>query len=308
MPQEYWTPEKKEEWIAQQLRSIQDPIQRAIFLNKLYTNGTIRQIEQEKEIMQISKIDQKEREEEEKEARQLQREIDREQRIEAKTLRMREEKRRYDEGKAKTAAEKKAEAARTAAEIKAEEARIKAEQTAIAAQQKEIQKKEDNIRKLTPFKTFEDIYEAERKSKTQQLTTLEDEDKLRDQILKDRLNLKDLNIEKTQEGFIKKTIVPIYKVDGEKVDPKKYKREEALNKLSENSIERNEERLKAIINTKKMLQEQLKAAPPSNRFDETINYNLDTLKETDIMKSATRKYQEQIRRRTLPNDVPTPQF
>ena len=68
----YWTPERKEKWIAEQLRNIEDPIQRAIFLNKLYTDGTISQIEQEKETMRISKIDEEKREEEEKEARLLQ--------------------------------------------------------------------------------------------------------------------------------------------------------------------------------------------------------------------------------------------
>jgi len=286
----YWTPERKEKWIAEQLRNIEDPIQRAIFLNKLYTDGTISQIEQEKKTMRISKIEEEKREEEEKEARQLQKEIDREKRAEAKTLRLREEQRAYEEGKAKRAAEKKA-----------EDARIKAEE-------KEIQKKEDTIRNLTPFKTFEDIYEEERKSKTQQLAKLEDEDKLRDRILKDRLNLKDLNIKKTEEGFINKKIVPTYFVDGELVDPKKYKKEKALNELAQRGIERNEERLKAIIKTKQMLQDQLKNAPPASMLDESINYNLNTLKDTDIMKSATRKYQEQIRRRILPGDVPTPQF
>ena len=44
MPSHYWTPERKEKWIAEQLRNIEDPIQRAIFLNKLYTDGTISQI------------------------------------------------------------------------------------------------------------------------------------------------------------------------------------------------------------------------------------------------------------------------
>ena len=212
-----------------------------------------------------------------------------------------EEQRAYEEGKAKRAAEKKAEDARIKAEKKAEEDRIKAEE-------KEIQKKEDTIRNLTPFKTFEDIYEEERKSKTQQLAKLEDEDKLRDRILKDRLNLKDLNIKKTEEGFINKKIVPTYFVDGQIVDPKKYKKEKALNELAQRGIERNEERLKAIIKTKQMLQDQLKNAPPASMLDESINYNLNTLKDTDIMKSATRKYQEQIRRRILPGDVPTPQF
>ena len=301
MPSHYWTPERKEKWIAEQLRNIEDPIQRAIFLNKLYTDGTISQIEQEKKTMRISKIEEEKREEEEKEARQLQKEIDREKRAEAKTLRLREEQRAYEEGKAKRAAEKKAEDARIKAEKKAEEDRIKAEE-------KEIQKKEDTIRNLTPFKTFEDIYEEERKSKTQQLAKLEDEDKLRDRILKDRLNLKDLNIKKTEEGFINKKIVPTYFVDGELVDPKKYKKEKALNELAQRGIERNEERLKAIIKTKQMLQDQLKNAPPASMLDESINYNLNTLKDTDIMKSATRKYQEQIRRRILPGDVPTPQF
>jgi hypothetical protein len=308
MPSHYWTPERKEKWIAEQLRNIEDPIQRAIFLNKLYTDGTISQIEQEKETMRISKIDEEKREEEEKEARLLQKEIAREQRAEAKTLRLREEQRAYEEGKAKTAAEKKAEEARRKAEKKAEEDRIKAEEDRIKAEEKEIQKKEDTIRNLTPFKTFEDIYEEERKSKTQQLAKLEDEDKLRDRILKDRLNLKDLNIKKTEEGFINKKIVPTYFVDGQLVDPKKYKKEKALNELAQRGIERNEERLKAIIKTKQMLQDQLKNAPPASILDESINYNLDTLKDTDIMKSATRKYQEQIRRRILPSDVPTPQF
>ena len=308
MPSHYWTPERKEKWIAEQLRNIEDPIQRAIFLNKLYTDGTIGQIEQEKETMRISKINEEKREEEEKEAKLLQKEIDREKRAEARTLRLREEQRAYQEGKAKRAAEKKAEEARTKAEKKAEEDRIKAEEDRIKAEEKEIQKKEDTIRNLTPFKTFEDIYEEERKSKTQQLAKLEDEDKLRDRILKDRLNLKDLNIKKTEEGFINKKIVPTYFVDGQLVDPKKYKKAKALNELAQRGIERNEERLKAIIKTKQMLQDQLKNAPPASMLDESINYNLNTLKDTDIMKSATRKYQEQIRRRILPGDVPTPQF
>ena len=145
MPSHYWTPERKEKWIAEQLRNIEDPIQRAIFLNKLYTDGTISQIEQEKETMRISKIDEKEREEEEKEARQLQKEIDREKRAEAKTLRLREEQRAYQEGKAKTAAEKKA-----------EEARIKAEEKKIG-DEKEL---EDSFRdERAKFQSFESFYD-----------------------------------------------------------------------------------------------------------------------------------------------------
>ena len=309
MPSHYWTPERKEKWIAEQLRNIEDPIQRAIFLNKLYTDGTISQIEQEKETMRISKIDEKEREEEEKEARQLQKEIDREKRAEAKTLRLREEQRAYQEGKAKTAAEKKA-----------EEARIKAEEKKIG-DEKEL---EDSFRdERAKFQSFESFYDdalakrkkqfADEKTNTEkELAKVADLSKKEFEIQKLKNKLKVIG-EKTIGSGKRATIVKT--IDGVALAgdaETKIANAEKQNRNTQFEIDFKQKQLEVLKNKRNELQTQLNKIPANQARLDQIPTSYDFDDQTDyqdpFIKDAVAEYSKLIKKRMRPGDVPTPQY
>ena len=320
MPSHYWTPERKEKWIAEQLRNIEDPLQRAIFLNKLYTDGTISQIEQEKETMRISKIDEEKREEEEKEARLLQKAIAREQRAEAKTLRLREEQREYEEGKAKRAAEKKAEEARTKAEKKAEEDRIKAEEKKIAAKEK----LEDSLRdERAKFQSFESFYDdalakrkkqfADEKTNTEkELAKVEDLSKQEFEIQKLKNKLKDID-EKTltDDGFFKSKSVQ-KTVDGKIVSDNEFALAKKENRNTQFEIDFKQKQLEVLKNKKNELQTQLNKIPANQaRLDQiptSYDFNDQTDYQDPFIKDAVAEYSKLIKKRMRPGDVPTPQY
>ena len=309
MPSHYWTPERKEKWIAEQLRNIEDPIQRAIFLNKLYTDGTISQIEQEKETMRISKIDEKEREEEEKEARQLQKEIDREKRAEATTLRLREEQRAYQEGKAKTAAEKKA-----------EEARIKAEEKKIG-DEKEL---EDSFRdERAKFQSFESFYDdalakrkkqfADEKTNTEkELAKVADLSKKEFEIQKLKNKLKVIG-EKTIGSGNRATIVKT--IDGVALQgdaETKIANAEKQNRNTQFEIDFKQKQLEVLKNKRNELQTQLNKIPANQARLDQIPTSYDFDDQTDyqdpFIKDAVAEYSKLIKKRMRPGDVPTPQY
>ena len=309
MPSHYWTPERKEKWIAEQLRNIEDPIQRAIFLNKLYTDGTISQIEQEKETMRISKIDEKEREEEEKDARQLQKEIDREKRAEAKTLRLREEQRAYQEGKAKTAAEKKA-----------EEARIKAEEKKIG-DEKEL---EDSFRdERAKFQSFESFYDdalakrkkqfADEKTNTEkELAKVADLSKKEFEIQKLKNKLKVIG-EKTIGSGNRATIVKT--IDGVALQgdaETKIANAEKQNRNTQFEIDFKQKQLEVLKNKRNELQTQLNKIPANQARLDQIPTSYDFDDQTDyqdpFIKDAVAEYSKLIKKRMRPGDVPTPQY
>ena len=309
MPSHYWTPERKEKWIAEQLRNIEDPIQRAIFLNKLYTDGTISQIEQEKETMRISKIDEKEREEEEKEARQLQKEIDREKRAEAKTLRLREEQRAYQEGKAKTAAEKKA-----------EEARIKAEEKKIG-DEKEL---EDSFRdERAKFQSFESFYDdalakrkkqfADEKTNTEkELAKVADLSKKEFEIQKLKNKLKVIG-ENTIGSGTRATIVKT--IDGVALQgdaETKIANAEKQNRNTQFEIDFKQKQLEVLKNKRNELQTQLNKIPANQARLDQIPTSYDFDDQTDyqdpFIKDAVAEYSKLIKKRMRPGDVPTPQY
>ena len=309
MPSHYWTPERKEKWIAEQLRNIEDPIQRAIFLNKLYTDGTISQIEQEKETMRISKIDEKEREEEEKEARQLQKEIDREKRAEAKTLRLREEQRAYQEGKGKTAAEKKA-----------EEARIKAEEKKIG-DEKEL---EDSFRdERAKFQSFESFYDdalakrkkqfADEKTNTEkELAKVADLSKKEFEIQKLKNKLKVIG-EKTIGSGKRATIVKT--IDGVALAgdaETKIANAEKQNRNTQFEIDFKQKQLEVLKNKRNELQTQLNKIPANQARLDQIPTSYDFDDQTDyqdpFIKDAVAEYSKLIKKRMRPGDVPTPQY
>ena len=309
MPSHYWTPERKEKWIAEQLRNIEDPIQRAIFLNKLYTDGTISQIEQEKKTMRISKIEEEKREEEEKEARQLQKEIDREKRAEAKTLRLREEQRAYEEGKAKRAAEKKA-----------EDARIKAEENKIAAKEELEDSLRDERAKFQSFESFYDDALAKRKKQfanektntEKELAKVEDLSKQEFEIQKLKNKLKDID-EKTltDDGFFKSKSVQ-KTVDGKIVSDNEFALAKKENRNTQFEIDFKQKQLEVLKNKRNELQTQLNKIPANQARLDQIPTSYDFDNQTDyqdpFIKDAVAEYSKLIKKRMRPGDVPTPQF
>ena len=320
MPSHYWTPERKEKWIAEQLRNIEDPIQRAIFLNKLYTDGTIGQIEQEKETMRISKINEEKREEEEKEAKLLQKEIDREKRAEARTLRLREEQRAYQEGKAKRAAEKKAEEARTKAEKKAEEDRIKAEEKKIAAQKKLEDSLRDEGAKFQSFESFYDDALAKRKKQfadektntEKELAKVADLSKKEFEIQKLKNKLKVIG-EKTIGSGNRATIVKT--IDGVALAgdaETKIANAEKQNRNTQFEIDFKQKQLEVLKNKRNELQTQLNKIPANQARLDQIPTSYDFDDQTDyqdpFIKDAVAEYSKLIKKRMRPGDVPTPQF
>jgi hypothetical protein len=314
MPSHYWTPERKEKWIAEQLRNIEDPIQRAIFLNKLYTDGTISQIEQEKETMRISKIDQKEKEQDEKETRQLQKEIAREQRAEAKTLRLREEKREYDEGKAKTAAEKKA-----------EEARIKAEEKKIAAKEELEDSLRDERAKFQSFESFYDDALAKRKKQftnektntEKELAKVEDLSKQEFEIQKLKNKLKDIGektitVDKAFGGSRSDVVKTIDGVEVGKDAETKIANAEKQNRITQFEIDFKQKQLEVLKNKRNELQTQLNKIPANQARLDQIPTSYDFDDQTDyqdlFIKDAVAEYSKLIKKRMRPGDVPTPQY
>ena len=259
--------------------------------------------------MRISKIDEKEREEEEKEARQLQKEIDREKRAEAKTLRLREEQRAYQEGKAKTAAEKKA-----------EEARIKAEEKKIG-DQKEL---EDSFRdERAKFQSFESFYDdalakrkkqfADEKTNTEkELAKVADLSKKEFEIQKLKNKLKVIG-EKTIGSGNRATIVKT--IDGVALQgdaETKIANAEKQNRNTQFEIDFKQKQLEVLKNKRNELQTQLNKIPANQaRLDQiptSYDFNDQTDYQDPFIKDAVAEYSKLIKKRMRPGDVPTPQY